>query len=266
MPVAPSDNFKGYIGSAPMLLDVLNLNVAYGRNLVLEDVNLQLSGSQLVGVIGPNGAGKSTLLKSILGIIPAEGQIHIEGRSLRQARERLSYVPQKEEVRWDFPVTVGDVVMMGRYKRIGWIAGPAKQDHQIVREALEQVGMLAFKDRQISQLSGGQQQRIFMARALAQQGDIILLDEPLTGVDTTTQDVIMQLLENLRQAGKLILMATHDLETAAQKCTQLLFLNHRLIALGTPQEVFNPQVLASTYGARAVSFGTGSSSATLVLD
>lgn len=247
-------------------LEVANLTVAYGRNLVLQDVSLKLAGGQLVGIIGPNGAGKSTLLKGILGITPARGQVLIEGRPLKQAREKLAYVPQKEEVRWDFPVTVGDVVMMGRYKRIGWIARPNKHDHEKVDEALEQLEMLNYKHRQISQLSGGQQQRVFMARALAQEGDIILLDEPLTGVDTTSQEVIMNLLERLKQQGKLILMATHDLNTAAQKCTQLACINRRLVALGTPREVFNPQVLADTYGARAVNFGNGLTTSTLVLE
>ncbi len=239
---------------SPALLELTNLSVAYGRDVVLQGVNMKLRGSQLIGIIGPNGAGKSTLLKAILGIIPISGQVLIEGQSLKQARQRLAYVPQKEEVRWDFPVTVGDVVMMGRYKHIGWIARPGKHDHQIVKEALEQVEMLAYKDRQISQLSGGQQQRVFVARALAQQGDIIILDEPLTGVDTTSQEVLMNLLKLLQQQGKLILMATHDLNVAAEKCSQLALINRGLVALGTPKEVFKPELLAQTYGARAVSF------------
>jgi len=248
------------------MLEVSNLSVSYGRNLILQEVSFKLNSGQLVGIIGPNGAGKSTLLKSILGIIPTSGKVLIEGQNLRQAHQQLSYVPQKEEVRWDFPVTVGDVVMMGRYKRIGWVAGPGKRDHEVVKETLEQVDMLPFKDRQISQLSGGQQQRVFMARALAQEGDIILLDEPLSGVDTTTQEIIMSLLGRLRDAGKLILMATHDLEVALHKCNQLAFLNHQLIALGTPKEVFTAQILASTYGAKAVSFENGLAGATMVLD
>jgi anchored repeat-type ABC transporter ATP-binding subunit len=244
--------------AAAGLLEVVNLSVAYGRNLVLQDVSFCLQPGQLVGIIGPNGAGKSTLLKGILGIVPAGGKILIDGKPLRQARPRLSYVPQKEEVRWDFPVTVADVVMMGRYRRIGWVARPGKQDHAAVIEALDRVEMLHLKDRQISQLSGGQQQRVFMARALAQEGDIILLDEPLTGVDTTSQQVIMRLLEQLRDEGKLILMATHDLNTAAEKCDQLAFVNQTLIALGKPDEVFNPEILTRTYGGRAVNFGATS--------
>ncbi len=264
------NNKTGEAQSAPAtvsaLLEISNLTVAYGRKLALQDITLKLRGGQLIGILGPNGAGKSTLLKSILGIIRASGQVLIEGQTLKQARQRLSYVPQKEEIRWDFPVTVGDVVMMGRYRRIGWVARPAKVDYAVVKVALEQVEMWPYQDRQISQLSGGQQQRVFMARALAQQGDIILLDEPLTGVDTTTQEVLMNLLQELKKQGKLILMATHDLNAAAQQCDQLALINHRLIALGRPAEVFTPELLAAAYGARAIKLPGSENSSTLVLD
>ncbi len=243
----------------PSLLEIRGLNVAYRANVALRDVNLKLRAGQLVGIIGPNGAGKSTLLKSILGMTNATGQILIEGQPLKQARQRLAYVPQKEEVRWDFPVTVGDVVMMGRYKRIGWVWGPGKADHQAVEEALEQVEMLPLKGRQISQLSGGQQQRVFMARALAQQGDIILLDEPLTGVDVTSQEVILNLLHRLVADGKLILMATHDLNAASQECDMVVCINRRLVAMGQPSEVFTPEVLTATYGGRAITLNGNSS-------
>jgi len=248
----------------PSLLEIRGLNVTYGANVALHDVNLKLRGGQLVGIIGPNGAGKSTLLKSILGMTNATGQIQIEGQPLKQARQRLAYVPQKEEVRWDFPVTVGDVVMMGRYKRIGWVRGPSKADQHIVDEALEQVEMLSLKGRQISQLSGGQQQRVFMARALAQQGDIILLDEPLTGVDITSQEVILNLLHRLVVDGKLILMATHDLNAASHECDTVACINRRLVALGRPSDVFNPEVLTETYGGRAITLNGNSS--TFILD
>lgn len=234
------------------LLAIEQLTVAYDRVLALQDVNLKLNGGNLVAVIGPNGAGKSTLLKAILGMVPHSGNISIAGQTLSQARLRIAYVPQKSEVRWDFPVTVEDVVMMGRYGHIGWIKFPSKRDRQIVRDVLEQVGMLELRQRQISQLSGGQQQRVFVARALAQQGDIMLLDEPLTGVDSSSQQVIMNLLKQLRQQGKLIIMATHDLNTAAQDCNYFCCINQRLVAFGTPQQVFKPDILAETFGGKVL--------------
>jgi anchored repeat-type ABC transporter ATP-binding subunit len=246
----------------PTLLELTNLTVAYGQNVVLRDVSLKLSGGQLVGIIGPNGAGKTTLLKTILGITTYRGQVQIEGKSLKQSRLKLAYVPQREEVRWDFPVTVGDVVMMGRYRRIGWVRNPGSHDHAVVDEVLRQVEMYDLKNRQISQLSGGQQQRVFVARALAQEGDIILLDEPLTGVDATSQEVVLNTLKRLKANGKLILMATHDLNAAAQECDRVACINRRLVAVDYPRNIFNAtsDVLSQTYGGRLVSLPGNSSS------
>jgi len=238
------------------LLKIEHLTVAYGSVVALQDVNLELAGRNLVGVIGPNGAGKSSLLKAILAMVPQRGKITIEGQPINQARERIAYVPQRSDVRWDFPVTVADVVMMGRYKSIGWVKFASKRDHQIVAESLEQVGMTEFRRRQISQLSGGQQQRVFVARALAQQADIMLLDEPLSGVDTSSQEVIIGLLNQLRDAGKLIIMATHDLN-AAQECNCCCCINHRLVAIGTPGQIFQPDILAQTYGGKLLTVNTG---------
>ncbi|NWJ96754.1 MAG: metal ABC transporter ATP-binding protein [Chloroflexi bacterium] len=234
------------------ILKIDNLSVAYGRNLALKEVNLGLEAGQLVGIIGPNGAGKSTLLKAMLGIVAYRGQVLVGGQPLAKVRNRVSYVPQKEEVRWDFPVTVWDVVMMGRYRRIGWVKFAAKIDREVVGAALEEVGMSKLRDRQISQLSGGQQQRVFMARALAQEGDIILLDEPLTGVDVASQEVILKLLTHLSQQGKLVLMATHDLNVAAEKCDMLCCINRGLVAFGKPAAVFQPEVLTRTYGGKVL--------------
>ena len=248
--------------TTPPLLTIENLSVAYGSVLALSGVNMELAAGQLVGVIGPNGAGKSSLLKAILNMTPIQGRVLVGGRPLTAVRERVAYVPQRSEVRWDFPVTVEDVVMMGRYKRIGWVKFPTRQDKEIVAQSLEQVGMTALRPRQISQLSGGQQQRVFMARALAQQGDIMLLDEPLTGVDTTSQEVIMRLLQELRSAGKLIIMATHDLNAAARECDLCACINHRLIALGTPKEIFRPDILAETYGGKVLLIGGSDDNAT----
>ncbi len=239
------------------LLKIEHLTVAYGSVVALQNVDMELAGHNLVGVIGPNGAGKSSLLKAILAMVPLRGKITIEGQPISQARERVAYVPQRSEVRWDFPVTVADVVMMGRYKRIGWVRFASKRDHQIVAESLEQVGMTEFRRRQISQLSGGQQQRVFVARALAQQADIMLLDEPLSGVDASSQEVIVGLLNQLRDAGKLIIMATHDLN-AAQECNYCCCLNHRLVAIGTPAQIFQPDILAQTYGGKVLTVNTGS--------
>jgi iron/zinc/copper transport system ATP-binding protein len=236
------------VAAQPPLLKIENLSVAYGPVLALQNVSLTLPGSGFIGVIGPNGAGKSSLLKGLLGMVPTGGTVSIAGKSLAQARQRISYVPQRSEVRWDFPVTVEEVVMMGRYKHIGWIKFPGKEDRRIVAETLAQVGMTEFRHRQIGQLSGGQQQRVFVARALAQQGDIMLLDEPLTGVDTTSQEVIINLLERLRDQGKLIIMATHDLNATSRECDLVACINHRLVAFGPPSLVFKPEILAETYG------------------
>jgi len=235
--------------------------------LALQNVNLELPGSGFVGLIGPNGAGKSSLLKGLLGMVPTGGRVFLAGNSLAQSRQRISYVPQRSEVKWDFPITVEEVVMMGRYRHIGWVRFPGKQDRRIVAETLEQVGMTEFRHRQIGQLSGGQQQRVFVARALAQQGDIMLLDEPLTGVDTTSQEVIINLLERLRDEGKLIIMATHDLNSAARECDLIGCINHRLVAFGSPSQVFRPEVLAETYGGSilTVDVGNSSSGKTLII-
>lgn len=244
----------------PPLLKIENLSVAYGPVLALQNVSLELPGSGFVGVIGPNGAGKSSLLKGLLGMVPTSGRVFLGGNSLAHTRQQISYVPQRSEVRWDFPITVEEVVMMGRYKHIGWVKFPGKNDRQIVAETLEQVGMTEFRHRQIGQLSGGQQQRVFVARALAQQGDIMLLDEPLTGVDTTSQEVIINLLQKLRDDGKLIIMATHDLNAAARECDRIACINHRLVAFGPPSQVFTPEILAETYGGSVLTVASGSSS------
>ncbi len=238
------------IAEAPVVLKTEQLSVVYGPTVALHEVDLELVGGQLVGVIGPNGAGKSSLLKGMLEMVPLRGRVLVNGQPLKRMRRRLAYVPQRSEVRWDFPVTVEDVVMMGRYALIGPVGFPGKRDRAVVADSLKMVEMTEFRRQQISQLSGGQQQRVFLARALAQQGQIILLDEPLTGVDTPSQGVIMDLLKQLRQEGKLIIMATHDLNTAARECDQLCFINHRLIAYGPPAKVFKPDILAETYGGK----------------
>ena len=237
--------------SASLAVRLHNMAVGYDSTLVLQHANLEIPWGQLVGVIGPNGAGKSTLIKTILGTLrPTEGSVEVAGHPAqsREARNEVGYVPQREVVNWDFPVTVWDVVMMGRTLRLGWLRFPGPIDRQAVAEALSQVGMLDFARRQISQLSGGQQQRVFLARALAQGGCLLLLDEPLNGVDANTQKTIEDLLKRERDEGSTVLMATHDLELAADWCDQVVLVNHAIIAYGPPSEVLRPDVLRDTYG------------------
>jgi manganese/zinc/iron transport system ATP- binding protein len=230
-------------------IEVESLTVTYGRRVALYDVSATVRSGSFVGVIGPNGAGKSTLLKAILGIVPVRsGSVRILGRPLAEARDRIAYVPQREAVHWDFPVSTLDVVLMGRYRRRGWLRLPNREDREVALRSLEEVGMAGRRDDQIGQLSGGQQQRVFLARALAQEGEILLLDEPLNGVDMRTQETVLGIIERLRAAGKTIVMATHDLNTAADSCDCLACVNHNLVAYGPAGETFTPDVLERTYG------------------
>lgn len=236
--------------SAPAVT-LRDMTVGYDRTPVLAHSNLAIGWGQMVGVIGPNGAGKSTLIKTILGTLrPSSGVAEVGGRPVgtREARNLIGYVPQREDVNWDFPVTVRDVVMMGRTARLGWLRFAGASDRKIVAKALDLVGMSSYANRQISELSGGQQQRVFLARAIAQGGRLLLLDEPLNGVDAGTQEAIGDLLRNERSRGSTVLMATHDLELAAAWCDQLVMVNHAIIACGPPSEVLRPDILRETYG------------------
>ncbi|MHB8574208.1 MAG: metal ABC transporter ATP-binding protein [Dehalococcoidia bacterium] len=231
----------------PVALD--HVTVRYGRRVALRDVSATMWPGSFIGVIGPNGAGKSTLLKAILGIVPLSGgEVRIFGRSIADGRSRVAYVPQREAVHLDFPVTVFDVALMGRYRQRGWLRLPAQADREIAREALAQVTMLDRAHDQIGQLSGGQQQRVFLARALAQQADVLLLDEPLNGVDARTQETLLEIVEQLRGQGKTIVMATHDLNMAADTCDCIACVNHNLIAYGPAGDAMRPDVLERTYG------------------
>ena len=232
-----------------------DVTVGYDRTPVLAHTDLEVDWGLIVGVIGPNGAGKSTLIKTILGTLRAwEGTVEVAGHAARsrEAREAIGYVPQREAVNWDFPVTVADVVMMGRTPRLGWLRFPRSRDRHIVAEALDKVGMSAFAGRQISQLSGGQQQRVFLARALAQGGRLLLLDEPLNGVDAGTQETIGEILRGVRAEGGTVLMATHDLELAAAWCDRLVMVNHAIVGYGPPAEALHPDVLRRTYGGQVL--------------
>ena len=232
-------------------VEVHDVTVAYHRRPVLWDVDLLLPGARLIAIVGPNGAGKSTLLKAILGLVPlASGRIEIFGRSLSASRSVIGYVPQRETVDWDFPVSVSEVVLMGRYGRTGWIRRPNRADRQIALDSLAKVHMTEFAGRQISQLSGGQQQRVFLARALAQEADVYFMDEPFAGVDAATEVAILEVLRVLRSAGKTVVAVHHDLQTVSDYFDHVVMLNMRVIVDGPIADVFTHENLQKTYGGR----------------
>jgi manganese/zinc/iron transport system ATP- binding protein len=244
---------------------IRDLTVAYQQKVALRGVNARIERGQVVGIIGPNGGGKSTLLKAILGIVPTvQGSVTLFGRPSATLRHRIAYVPQREVVDWDFPVTVWDVVMMGRYPHLGWLRRPGAPDATVVAQVLRQVGMWELRRTQIGQLSGGQQQRIFVARALAQEADVLLLDEPFNGIDAQTQEVIRAIIESGRQTGKIVLLATHDLVSASCACDCLCCLNQRVVSYGPTQETYTPETLAATYGGPVIMLGPGGAAATVV--
>lgn len=233
----------------PVELD--NVTVAYHKKPVLQDISLQVPEGKLIGIIGPNGAGKSTLIKTILGLVPrASGDISIYGKDYKDQRTRIGYVPQRGSVDWDFPTSALDVVLMGRYGRIGLLKRPKKADVEMAKAALTKVGMHDYAKRQISQLSGGQQQRVFLARALCQNADIYFMDEPFAGVDATTERAIMTLLAELKEKGKTVLVVHHDLQTAEDYFDWILLLHLRKIAFGPAENVFTIENLQKTYGGR----------------
>jgi manganese/zinc/iron transport system ATP- binding protein len=226
-----------------------NLTVAYHKKPVLQNVSFSIPEGKLIGIIGPNGAGKSTLIKAILGLIPkASGHISIYDKPYEKQRSLVGYVPQRGSVDWDFPTNVLDVVLMGRYRHIGWLKYPSKKDKQFAMDCLDKVGMSAFAGRQISQLSGGQQQRVFLARALAQDAKVYFMDEPFVGVDAATEKAIITLLDELKKQGKTVLVVHHDLQTVQEYFDWVFLLNMRKIAIGPTEEVFTFDNLQTTYG------------------
>ncbi len=238
----------------PDVIDVRDLTVAYREKPVLWDIDLRVPSGVLMAVVGPNGAGKTTFLKAILGLVrPAAGSVRIHGEPYRRVRSRVAYVPQRGSVDWDFPTSVLDVVTMGLYGRLGWIRRPGRRERELALRALDQVGMESFADRQIAQLSGGQQQRVFLARALVQDADVYFMDEPFQGVDATTEKAIVELLQELRERGKTVLVVHHDLQTVPEYFDHALLLNVRRIAAGRVEDVFTEENLRLTYGGR-VSF------------
>lgn len=239
--------------STQQAISIEQLTVAYDAKPVLWNTTVQFSKGKLIAIVGPNGAGKSTLLKAMLDFIdPVTGQVnyHVSGQDAsdyQQVKNHIAYVPQNNSVDWDFPATVLDVVLMGRYGHLGWFKRPSKKDKEMAKQTLLKVGMPTFANRQISQLSGGQRQRVFLARALTQEAEIYIMDEPLAGVDMKTEGIIMKLLRKLVKNGKTVLVVHHDLQTVEEYFDEVVFLNQKIIASGPVKEVFTEKHIEETY-------------------
>ena len=247
------------MSTAPPALRLNLVHAAYDRHPVLEGVNGDLEPGRSLALIGPNGAGKSTLIKAILGLVPlTSGSIEVLGRTPEMARADVAYVPQIDALDPAFPVTAADVVLMGRYRRIGWLRRPGRADRAIARSALARVGLGAQAAEQFGKLSGGQRQRVLVARAIAQEARLLLLDEPFNGVDATSTDQILDLLKELRADGVAIVMSTHDLSVAHLACDEACLLNRRQVAFGRIDEALTPEHLRETYGNAAVQLVAGS--------
>jgi len=234
-----------------MSIQVENLTVDYNGKVALHGANLHLGAGAIAGLVGMNGSGKSTLFKAIMGFVaPSSGQVLINNLPIRRAQKQglVAYIPQSEEVDWNFPVSVHDVVMMGRYGYMNFLRIPSKRDRQVVKDSLTKVQMWDYRDRQIGELSGGQKKRAFLARALAQQGTLMLLDEPFTGVDVKTEKAIIELLLELKAQGHTILISTHDLNSISTFCDQVVFINQTILAYGATQDIFTQENLARTFG------------------
>lgn len=233
------------------VIEVHDLTVSYDQSPVLWNVDLSLPSGKLIGILGPNGAGKSTLIKAIMGLVkPTSGYVKIFDKTLQVVRSRISYVPQRESVDWNFPASVLDVVMMGTYGKLGLFKRPGKKEKEIALGCLDQVGMMSFVNRQISELSGGQQQRVFIARALAQEADLYLMDEPFAGVDMATETAIFQLLKDMTAKGKTIIVVHHDIHSAMNYFDWIIMLNLHLVGSGPTELVMTEELLRKTYGGK----------------
>lgn len=232
-------------------IETHNLTVSYNKRPVLWNIDFELPTGSIVGIIGPNGSGKTTLLKAIMGLVPtSSGYVKIFDKDLADVRQRISYVPQRESVDWDFPASVMDIVLMGRYKKANLMKRISKADREVATEALEKVNMLEYSNRQISQLSGGQQQRVFIARSLAQGADLYIMDEPFVGVDTATEEAILNLLSDMKKEGKTVVVVHHDLQTAKDYFDWIVLLNTRMVAAGPKDEIFKEELLQEAYGGK----------------
>lgn len=248
---SPKPTDAGTHTGSQWALSVDDLTVAYHRKPVIWDVEFNIPPGKLVGVVGPNGAGKSTLLKAIMDLLPkASGRVEVFGETYEQSRHRVGYVPQRESVDWDFPVDALDVVAMGLYRQVGWCLPLRRKHREAAREALARVGIADLAHRQISQLSGGQQQRTFLARALVQDADLYLMDEPLAAVDAATETAIITLLKEMQDEGKTAVVIHHDLQSVPEYFDHVVLLNMRVVASGKTEEVFTSDNLQKTYGGR----------------
>lgn len=230
------------------MLEVQNLSVNYRGVAALENVSLAVGAGELVGLIGPNGAGKSTLIQAMLGLVPSRGQVLFQGMPLRQRRRSVAYVPQRSRIDWDYPITAGQVAMMAQSALAGWFCRPSQRARQRVTVALERVDILHLCDRPIGQLSGGQQQRVFLARALAQGADLLLLDEPFTGIDKKTESLMLSIFAELQTEGKTLMVCSHEWGDALHRYDRLLLLNRRLLANDTPAAVMTFDNIQQAYG------------------
>lgn len=233
------------------ILEIHDLIVSYDQSPVLWNVDFSLPSGKLIGILGPNGAGKSTLIKAIMGLVtPSSGYVKVFDKTLEEVRSKISYVPQRESVDWNFPASVLDVVMMGTYGKLGLFKRPGKKEKDIALSCLDQVGMMSFVNRQISELSGGQQQRVFIARALAQEADLYLMDEPFAGVDMSTETAIFHLLKEMTAKGKTVIVVHHDIHSAMNYFDWIIMLNMHLVASGPNDQVMSEEMLRKTYGGK----------------
>lgn len=241
----------GTAATEPAPLAIQDMTVAYHRKPVLWDIDYQAPRGKLIAIVGPNGSGKTTLIKSVLDLVPrASGRVEMFGESYKSQRHRVAYVPQRGSVDWDFPVNALNVVAMGLYRKIGWCRPVTSKYRRMSLEALKRVGMADYARRQISQLSGGQQQRVFLARALAQDADLYLMDEPFAGVDAATERAILEVLQDLRTSGKTAIVVHHDLQTVGEYFDEVVLLNMRIVASGPTDMVFTAENLRATYGGK----------------
>lgn len=231
-------------------VEVKDLSVSYSGKEVLQDINFSIEKGKLIGILGPNGAGKSTLIKSILGLIPRDkGGIKIDGKSVNSMRKEIAYVPQRSNIDWDFPITVKDTVLIGTYPKLGLFHRPKQKDKDYAMKCLEKVGMEDYCDKQIGQLSGGQQQRVFVARALAQDARFFFLDEPFVGIDVSSEEIIINILRELRDAGKTVFVIHHDLTKVEGYFDDIILINKELIGAGPVKNVFKPRLMEAAYKA-----------------